>query len=311
MADYISRAYRDGDAVAVAELINAAAAAGGGPGGHAASDVDDVVRHEIADPDVDTLLVHSPDGRLVAAGLVPSPPPGGTRVELYGGVHPDRRGAGLGQRVLAWQLDRAAARHADVAPAEPWSAQVVTGVGDAPAIRLYERFGFTPVRYFLEMTAPTAPPPPIAPIDGLTIQRYHGSHEHDVHALHTTAFRDLWGFQERDFAGWAALTVASATFRPDLSRLALAGGALVGYVLVYETDTPGRLYVGQVGTAPASRGRGIASGLLAEVLDAAGKAGYSRAALDTDADNPTGAAGVYTRVGFAVDQHVVVYQRPL
>ncbi|MET7402961.1 GNAT family N-acetyltransferase [Dactylosporangium sp. NPDC005572] len=311
MTDFYERPYRDGDAAAVAELINAVAAAGGGPGGHAPSDVDDVVRHEVADPSADTLLVVDGDGRLAGVGLVPLPPAGGHRLELIGGVHPDRRGAGLGRRVLAWQLERAAARHAEVAPDASWAAQVVTGVADAPTLRLYEHFGFTVARHFLEMSAPTTSPPTVTPLDGLKLQQYHGSEERQVHALHNTAFQDLWGFQPRTFDAWAALTVASATFRPDLSRVAVAGDAIVGYLLAYGSDTPGRVYIGQLGTDAAWRRRGIASALLADVLDAAGRAGYTHAALDADADNPTGAVATYARSGFTVDQHVIAFHRPV
>lgn len=38
------------------------------------------------------------------------------------------------------------------------------------------------------------------------------------HAGHVAAFRELWGYQERDFDAWAALTVRSASFLPGLSR---------------------------------------------------------------------------------------------
>ncbi|WP_238012942.1 GNAT family N-acetyltransferase [Dactylosporangium sp. AC04546] len=311
MTDFHERPYRDGDAAAVAELINTVAAAGGGPGGHAPSDVDDVVRHEVAEPSADTLLVLDGDGRLAGVGLVPLPPAGGHRLELIGGVHPDRRGGGLGRRVLAWQLERAAARHAEVAPEASWAGQVVTGVADVPALRLYERFGFTVARHFLEMSAPTAPPPTVAPIDGLRIQQYRRSDERQVHALHTAAFQGLWGFQERAFDAWAALTVASATFRPELSRIAVAGDTLVGYLLAYGSDTPSRLYIGQLGTDAPWRRRGIASALLADVLDAAGRTGYTHAALDADADNPTGAVATYARSGFTVDHHVIAFHRPV
>jgi ribosomal protein S18 acetylase RimI-like enzyme len=128
--------------------------------------------------------------------------------------------------------------------------------------------------------------------------------------VHTAAFRELWGYQERAFESWAPLTVHSAAFLPQLSRLALAGDVIAGYVLSYASDVPGRLYVGHVGTAASWRRKGVASALLAEVL-AGGRAGYSHASLDTDAENPAGAAGVYAGVGFVIEQRVVAYRRTL
>ncbi|WP_432843918.1 GNAT family N-acetyltransferase [Dactylosporangium sp. CA-092794] len=309
--DVHARAYRPGDAAAIAGLINAIAEAGGGPGGFAAADVEGVVEHEIRDPAADTRLLTDAGGALVGAALVPLPPAGGDRLELIGGVRPDRRGAGLGRELLAWQLGRAAARHAEIAPEARWQAQVVTGAADAAATRLYERFGFAVARYFLEMTAPTTPAPVVTPAGGIRLAPYQQDQERRVYSAHTAAFRGLWGYQERDFGSWAALTVRSGTFRPELSRLALAGDTIAGYLLAYDSGEPDRVYIGQVGTAGPWRRRGVASALLAEALAAAGRAGYVRAGLDTDAANPTGAAGVYARAGFVVDRRVVAYRRPV
>ncbi|MEV4513652.1 GNAT family N-acetyltransferase [Dactylosporangium sp. NPDC049525] len=309
MTDFQVRAYRGGDAAAVVELINLLTEAGGGHGGHVAAEIEDLVNNEVRDPETDTRLVHDADGRLVAVAMVPLPPEGGDRLELVGGVHPDRRGAGLGRELLAWQLERAAARHAEVAPGAPWQAQVIAGDADVAAVRLFERFGFAVARYFLDMVAPTTPPP-VAPLaDGVRIAPYERARERDLHAVHTAAFRELWGYQERTFESWAPLTVHSEAFQPELSRLALAGDAIAGYVLSYASDVPGRLYVGHVGTAGSWRRKGVATALLAEVLTGAGRAGYTHASLDTDADNPTGAAGIYAKVGFVIEQRVVAYRR--
>jgi mycothiol synthase len=310
MTDLHARAYRAGDAAAVAELINVVLQAGGGPGGHVAAEIEEVIDNEVRDPAADTLVMSDTEGRLVAVALVPLPPDGGYRVGLIGGVHPDRRGAGIGRELLAWQLDRAAVRHAETAPDREWLAQVVAGVADASALRLYERLGFTVARYFLKMSASTTPPPVATP-ERVRIVPFDPDQERRVHAVHEAAFRDLWGYQDRGFESWAALTVRSATFRPELSRVAVADDTIVGYVLPYDNGIPGQLYIGQIGTAPSWRRRGVASSLLADVLTAAGRAGFTGAALDTDADNPTGAVGTYARVGFVADQHLVAYRKPV
>ncbi|WP_426503406.1 GNAT family N-acetyltransferase [Dactylosporangium sp. McL0621] len=284
MTDLHARPCRLDDAPAVAELVNTAIAAGGGRGEFAVSEFEDELRR--CDH---TRALFDPDGNMVAVGLVPRPPAGGDHVELIGGVHPAWRGRGLGRDLLAWQLERSA----------PWSAQVFATVGDEPAVALYERLGFTPMRYFLEMSAPTGggPVPPGAAFDPARAE--------ELYRVHCDAFRGLWGYQERTFDEWADATVRAASFRPDLARLALDGDAITAYVLPYDR---GSLYIGQVGTAAQYRRRGIATALLTEVLSAAAGAGFERATLDADAANPTGAPSVYANAGFVVDQHVVVYR---
>ncbi len=309
MTDFQVRAYRPEDAAAVAELINLLSEAGGGHSGYVAAEIAGLVDNEVRDPATDTRIVTDADGRLAAVAMVPLPPEGGDRLELVGGVHPDRRGRGLGRELLAWQLDRSAARHAEVAPDATWHGQVMAGDADTSAARLFARFGFTVARYFLEMTAPTTPAPVAAVTAGVRIAPFDQSRERDVHAVHTAAFRELWGYQQRTFDAWAPLTLRSEAFLPGLSRLALAGDEIAGYVLAYASDVPGRLYIGHVGTADAWRRQGIATALLAEVLGAAGDAGYTHAALDTDADNPTGAAGIYAKAGFGIDQRLIAYRR--
>jgi ribosomal protein S18 acetylase RimI-like enzyme len=289
------------DAAAVAGLINAAARAGGGRGEYAAAELEDVLRHEIRDLGTDTRALVDADGRMAAVALVPQPPQGGDRIELIGAVHPDRRGAGIGRELLAWQLARAA----DLSGGR-CEAQVIAAVGDAPAIRLYERFGFIAVRYFLDMTAPTVAVPAAPLPDGLRLVAFERERARDVYRAHSAAFQGLWGYQERTFEAWAALSVESQSFRAGLARLALAGDTVAGYVLPYDR---GSLYIGQVGTDTAWRRRGIATALLSEVLTAAGRAGFTAATLDTDAAGPTGAPSVYARAGFVVEQHIAVYRR--
>jgi ribosomal protein S18 acetylase RimI-like enzyme len=46
-------------------------------------------------------------------------------------------------------------------------------------------------------------------------------------------------------------------------------------------------------------------------MAAAAAAGKTKAALGVDADSPTGAVGVYERVGFAEHARFVAYRRPL
>lgn len=297
MDELTFRPYASSDATAVADVMNAIEVACGAYPLFSAGDIADKIATEITDLAQDTLVVLEPDGRLVAAGSVGSPSAGGTRARLDGGVHPGHRGRGIGRVLLAWQIDRAAALRAQQAPQAAWTLLAGASVADDSAARLLNRFGFRAVRYFIEMARPTADPPAVRMPDGLTSVAYRKEYLTAVYDAHMDAFADHWDHQPRTLDKWAGRTVESATFRADLSRLAVDADQVVGYVLSY--DNPGNhLLIGQVGTRAPWRKRGLASVLLAQTLAAAASAGVTTATLGVDTDSPTGAAGLYERLGF-------------
>jgi ribosomal protein S18 acetylase RimI-like enzyme len=59
------------------------------------------------------------------------------------------------------------------------------------------------------------------------------------------------------------------------------------------------------------RRRGLGRAITAESLRRLAAAGMTEAILGVDADNPTGALGLYEGLGFEVDQRSQVYRRPL
>lgn len=70
------------------------------------------------------------------------------------------------------------------------------------------------------------------------------------------------------------------------------------------------LYVATVGTVPAWRGRGVAAALLAHALDRARARGYATSSLHVDAQNPTGALGVYRRAGYRTASRQITFALP-
>ena len=105
-----------------------------------------------------------------------------------------------------------------------------------------------------------------------------------------------------------------SSFRADLCRVALVGDEVVGFVITeineddWERGGSRSGYIGLVGTVRDWRGRGLASALLTEVMQAYRDAGLESAVLDVDTENPTGALGVYTRLGFEPTARDVSYR---
>ncbi|MFC7496723.1 MULTISPECIES: GNAT family N-acetyltransferase [unclassified Nocardioides] len=75
-------------------------------------------------------------------------------------------------------------------------------------------------------------------------------------------------------------------------------GALIGTVSE-APDAPDGSYVSYLGVLASARGRGVAKRLLRTIISDAARRGRNRVGLEVDADSPTGAAGLYTSMGWA------------
>ncbi|MGR2753349.1 GNAT family N-acetyltransferase [Agromyces arachidis] len=278
------------------------------------------------DVERDGLVAVGHDGRLLAHGLVMCPPGRETMVRslVLGDVHPDWRRRGIGRALLGWQLARAREQLAESGERLPgWiMAYVEQGVPDAAS--LLERNGMRVARHFRSLARDLAAPidAPRALPDGVRAVPWAEEWAESARLARNASFADHWGSQSTDAESWAAMTRESA-FAPSLSFLALAPDAdggrerVVGFVVALrnEQDWPGQgftsSYVRLVGVVREHRGRGLARDLLARHLAAAADAGLERSTLDVDAENPTGALGLYEGLGYEVTHshasHVLVY----
>jgi len=241
---------------------------------------------------------------------------------LTGGVHPAFRRRGLGRRVMDWLEPRAAELVCDRHPDAPIRLSLWAGTPGSGTSRLAEGRGFEPARYFLDLRVDLAswdgsafrsrrPTGGSVPLDAGDPVLAEG-----VRRAHNESFAEHGASTERDPERWAA-QLAAPTFRPLFSRVAYSPestlpkeDAVDSYVVSGEYE-PGELYVCLVGTRQRARRRGLASALLRDVLHAAKTAGYRTAALSVDAENLSGAARLYERVGFRRMRTDVVYEKML
>lgn len=143
------------------------------------------------------------------------------------------------------------------------------------------------------------------------------SYDEPLRLAHNEVFMDHWGSSPKDEETWKVWFTGSRAFRGDVSRLVLDGDQIVAYAIGYEyvadTEATGirEIYVGQVGTRRSHRGQGLARVALAALMAEAKRTGYQRASLGVDADNPTGALGLYERLGYTQVSKNITYRRPL
>ncbi|MFI5692065.1 GNAT family N-acetyltransferase [Kribbella sp. NPDC051586] len=240
------------------------------------------------------------------------------RVNSEGTIHPEWRRQGLGTTLMRWLIRRAGELHTATHPDSPGQVGVGASSTNTGADRMLRNLGFEEERYFFEMRRPLDQPIPAAPVpDGLQLRSYDTSYEEALRQAHFEAFSDHWGWTPPTTEAWRARNVGSRTFRGRQSYCILDGDTVAAYVNGYEweadTEATGirELYVGQVGTRRAYRGRGLARAALAKVLAKAAQAGYQRVSLGVDADNPTGALGLYEGLGFVTHKKFISYQLPL
>lgn len=271
-----------------------------------ADDLTEWFVNERLDLDADSRVVESPDGDLVAWASVMDL--GNHRDEyalrLDGRVHPAWRGRGIGRALLGWQVARSRELHAARRPEMGGRFAVGVTAAHHALERLVVRAGFEPVQYYFQMTRPMTGLPDPRTVDGVQLVPYEWARDEEVRRAHNASFVDHFGTAERDEYAWRTWFTGQRAFRPDVSRVALADGAVVGYALVYEheADTLAtglrEAYFGQIGVLPAARGRGIASAAIAAALRAAADDGFDRAGLTVDSHNTTGALRLYEALGF-------------
>lgn len=256
------------------------------------------------DPDLDTRGVWS-DTRLVACGFVQHQPSGvrQERAFVTGRVDPDMRGVGIGRRLLAWQIERAVERLRERDPSLPRFVRAYEWEWIEDAHRLYARYGLVPVRWFEDMIRALDEPLTVPIPEGAEIAPWSEAPPEEIRMASNESFADHWGSTPRDATAWEHMLTGTG-MRPDLSFLALAGGKVVGICLNAsfpgDEAVTGRRdgWIVHLGVLRDWRRRGIAAALIARSLEAFRSADFTHAMLGVDADNPSGASGLYRRLGF-------------
>ena len=317
--DLTARPLSDDDAAPVAALLAAAEQVDDTGEYPDAEDVAEWWRGWGLDPARDGVAVLDDAGVVVAYATVMASPTFREALAVYleGRVRPDLRGRGIGRALLAWQLDRGVALHAERHPEAP-AALTVEVPGGMPSLEgLVRRAGLAAERWYREMQRPLTDLPDPRPVAGAELVPFTWDRDDEVRRAHNAAFTRHHGSSERNPEAWRALFTGQRGFRPELSRLSVEDGVVVGYVLayVYEADTAARgtreVVLGQIGVLPQARGRGVATALIADVLRAAAERDCQGAALGVDTENVTGALRLYESVGFRAVRTRVSWSRAL
>ncbi|NWF64120.1 MAG: GNAT family N-acetyltransferase [Chloroflexi bacterium] len=268
-------------------------------------------------PADDICLVFSPKGQLVGYIEVwtTSKPP--VHPWVWGRVHPDFGGLGIGTSLMEWAEERACR----VLPDLPADLRFAPRTGSLRVAeeskRLFEDRGFTRIRssYEMRIEMDEAPPAPLWS-EGITLKT--GSHE-EIPAIYRAfeeSFRDHFGHIEEPFEeGLAKFShfMKSEGQDPSMWFLAMDGDEIAGISLCrpegYSEKDMG--WVNILGVRRPWRKRGLGLALLLHSFGELYRRGVRKAGLGVDAENLTGALRLYEKAGMRVHMVFDTYEKTI
>ena len=185
--------------------------------------------HDLA---TDTLGLVDGNGDMVAfMRSSMRPDPTRQRVAMVTGrVLPEWTRLGLGRRLIEWAIDRSRTRLREHTDELPQLIRAYVYEDATGAVRAFEACGFTPERYFVELTRDLAQPPSMdAAADGVEITPWSPGVDEAVRVAHNAAFLDHWASEPLSEIRWNRWISGNESFLPTASFVAQADGEVVGY----------------------------------------------------------------------------------
>ncbi len=240
------------------------------------------------------------------------------RIFSWGRVHPDYRGRGLGTRLLWWAETRARQAVPKASPGRRVGLLTSVNTRDQASPRLFATRGFKLVRHFLRMEILISEPPP-TPLwpQGLTVRPMRRGEERAVLLADRDVFKDHWGHVDRPFEEEYAQKMHfienDPDFDPELWFLALDGSEIAGISLCssHAAGHPDTGWVNALGVRRPWRRRGLALALLHHAFGVFYQRGRRKVGLGVDAQNLTGAMGLYEKAGMQPVRQMDMYEKVL
>ncbi len=272
---------------------------------------------DVIDVTRDVVLVEL-DGRLVAMTAVPREVRAGVPTyDLWGKVTPDLRRRGIGTWLLAWSIDQVRRRVETEDPHGPVMLGAHAGEEEAGARALYEAAGLQPVRHFFLMRREHLDEVALLPLpDGIEMRPVRPEQHRAIYDAGTEAFQDHWEPHDHGEEGFRQ-TYDQPDTNTDLWAVAWDGDQVVGVVETWIWSEENRRlnvrrgWLEKISVRRPWRKRGVARALTAAAMIKLREAGMDEAMLGVDAQNPSGALGLYEGLGFTVFRRSMAYRLPL
>lgn len=239
---------------------------------------------------------------------------------MWGRIHPDYEGHGIGTFLFEWAENRAKEVFARVPEdaAVTLNAECLDKKTDSR--RFLEDMGMTTNRasYLMLIEMDSSPDAPALP-EGIRIipaTEYAGERANIYRAVRGS-FQDHRGFVEEAFetafGRWNNFWTNDPHYDPAVWLLAMDGDQIIGVSLCRTQSHHGedRGHVMQLGVIRDYRRRGIAMGLLVETFRTFWARGKTKVDLGVDGSSLTNAVALYERAGMHIDHHYLMYEKSL
>lgn len=312
----IARPYRDADLAAILALLEAVRAVDPFEDAMTAERWQVELREPGFDRDRDLRLWLDRDGHLLGIGALFLPPGDARQASLWLRVDPARPVRQVAAPILDWAAQRLAEEQH--ARRQPLSLSISIGAHHTALIDVVEQHGFRAVRSFYRMARPLDQPIP-APVlpPGFRLTHTAGSADAERWAdLFNQSFIDHYNHHP-----WSAAESRHAMedpgYAPERDLIAVApDGTWAGFCRCLIDPAENRLtgrdegWIRFLGTRRGFRRIGLGRALLLAGLHTLRDAGATTALLGVDAENPSGAVGLYESVGFRIINRTIRFAQP-
>jgi len=237
------------------------------------------------------------------------------RCYIFGTTKPEFRGKGVGTAVMQWASEHGESLLCSTNQTIPKYLRSDMSTTNTSAGELFHSFNMNAVRWNEDLIIDLNESPEVFVSPGYSVIPWDSARDEEARTVKNLAFMDHWGSTPTNEEGWDQL-VHGSTAKLDQSFFALdKNGGIIGLLLShrYESDdeTLGKRigWIDKLATLSEHRGKAVGKSLITHALAAYQRDGLTHAALDVDTENPTGAYGLYTAVGFSTFRGSVTYER--
>ena len=237
------------------------------------------------------------------------------RCYTFGTVKPTYRRKGVGTEILKWTAERAEKLLQSTKRTIPKYLRSDVGTSNTSADFLFQKFNMRPVRWNEDLIIDLNQSPGVLNSPGYCVIPWDTSRDEEARVVKNLAFMDHWGSTPTSEEGWEQL-VHGSTARLDQSFFALDQyEKIIGVLLSHRYESDDEVlgkrigWIDKLATLSEHRKKSVGKSLITHALAAYKRDGLTHGALDVDTENPTGAYGLYTSVGFSTFRGKVTYER--